>query len=137
MQHVPSISSVPSDSLKFNCTGSVLFDSVFSRYHSLFWASVYFNTNFSSITTSRLVCSWIRLLRTTQHFSIQHPMSPLHLQLVGLSWFLHLTCKFSLFSIISFPPLSFPLLPFSNLFYPICFTFKFIFFSFTPFKPSH
>ena len=96
-QHIPSISLVPSDGLKLNCTGSVSFNSVFSRYHSLFQAPVYFNTNFGSITASRLVCSWIRLLRTTQHFPIQHSTSLLCLQLVGLSQFLHLTCKFSLF----------------------------------------
>ena len=41
-QHVPSILSVPSDSIKLNCTGSVSFDSVFSRYHSLFQALFYF-----------------------------------------------------------------------------------------------
>ena len=40
LQHVPSISLVPSDRLKLNHTGSVSFDSVFSRYHSLFWSSV-------------------------------------------------------------------------------------------------
>ena len=53
-QHVPSISLVPSDSLKLNHTGSVSFDSVFSRYHGLFWSSVYFNTNFGSIVASRI-----------------------------------------------------------------------------------
>ena len=57
LQQVPSISLVPSDSLKHNCTGSVLFDSVFLRYCGLFWASVYVNTNLSSIVASRLVCS--------------------------------------------------------------------------------
>ena len=123
-QQVPSILSVPSDSLKLNHTGSVLFDSVFSRYHGLFWSSVYFNTNFGSIVASRILCSLIGLLRTTQHFPIQHSTSPLCLRLVGLSQFLHFTCKLSLFQFISFPPLSFPLLTFSNLFYPICFTFK-------------
>ena len=97
LQHVPSISSVPLDSLKLNCTGSVLFDSVFSRYHSLFRSSVYFNTNFGSIAASRILCSLIRLLRTIQHFLIWHSMSPLRLRLVGLSRFLHFTCKFLLF----------------------------------------
>ena len=83
-QHVPSISLVPSDGLKFNCTGSVLFDSVFSRYHSLFLSSVYFNTDFGSIAASRILCSLIGLLRTSQNFTIQHSTSPLSLQLVGL-----------------------------------------------------
>ena len=117
LKQVPSISLVPSDSLKINCTGSVSFDSVFSRYRGLFQASVYFNTDFGLIAASRLVCSWIGLLRTSQHFPIQHSTSLLCLQLAGLGRFLHLTCEFSLFYIISFP-----LLPFSNLFYPICFT---------------
>ena len=40
LQHVPSVSLVPSDGLKLNFTESVLFDSVFSRYHGLFWSSV-------------------------------------------------------------------------------------------------
>ena len=97
LQHVPSISSVPSDGLKLNCTGSVSFDSVFARYHSLFWSSVYFNTDFSLITASRILCSLIGLLRTTQHFQIWHATSPLCLQLVELSRFLHFTCTFSLF----------------------------------------
>ena len=70
LQHVPSISSVPSDSLKLNCTESVSFDSIFSRYHSLFWSSVYFNTNFGSIAASRILCSLIGLLRTTQPYPI-------------------------------------------------------------------
>ena len=39
-QHIPSISLVPLDGLKLNFTGSVSFDSVFSRYHRLFWSSV-------------------------------------------------------------------------------------------------
>ena len=115
LQHVPSILLVPLDSLKLNCTWSVSFDSVFSRYRILLWASFYFNTDFGSIAASRLVCSWIGLLRTSQHFLIQHSMSSLHLRLVGLSWFLYLTCKFSLFQIISFPPLFQPFL--SNLFH--------------------
>ena len=51
-QHVSSISLVPLNGPKLNHTGSVLFDSVFSRYHGLFWSSVYFNTNFSSIVAS-------------------------------------------------------------------------------------
>ena len=92
LQHVHSISLVPSDGLRFNCTGSVSFDSVFLRYHSLFWSSVYFNTNFGLITASRILCSLIGLLRTSQHST-----SPLRLQLVGLSQFPHFTCKFSLF----------------------------------------
>ena len=83
-QHVPSISSVPLDGLKLNCTGSVSFDSVFSRYHGLFWASVYFDTNFSSVMASRILCSLIGLLRTTQHFLIWQSMSPLCLRLVEL-----------------------------------------------------
>ena len=95
--HVPSISLFSLDGLKLNCIGSVSFDSVFSRHCSLFWASVYFNTNFGLMVASRLVCSWIGLLRTSQHFPIQHSMSPLCLWLVGLSQFLHLTCKFPLF----------------------------------------
>ena len=74
-QHVPSISLVPSDGLKLNCTGSVSFDSVFSRYHSLFLSSVYFNTNFGSIAASKILCSLIGPLRTTQHFLIQQSMS--------------------------------------------------------------
>ena len=41
-QHVPSISLVPSDSIKLNCTGSVSFDSVSSRYHGLFWSLFHF-----------------------------------------------------------------------------------------------
>ena len=41
-QHIPGISSVPLDSPKLNCTGSVSFDLVFSRYCGLFWASSYF-----------------------------------------------------------------------------------------------
>ena len=69
-QHVTSISLVPLDGLKLNRTGSVSFDSVFSRYHGLFWSSVYFNTNFGSITASRILSSLIRLLRTSQHFQI-------------------------------------------------------------------
>ena len=97
LQHVPSISLVLLDGLKLNCTGSILFDSVFSRYHGLFWSSVYFNTDFGSITASRILCSLIGLLRTTHHFPIWHSTSPLCLQLVGLSQFLHFTCKFSLF----------------------------------------
>ena len=97
LQQVPNISLVPSDGPKLNHTGSVSFDSVFSRYLGLFWASIYFNTDFSLIAASRLVCSWIRLHRASQHFPIQHSMSSLCLQLVGLSQFLHLTCKFSLF----------------------------------------
>ena len=97
LQQVPSISLVPSDSLKLNCTGSVSFDSVFSKYHNLFRSSVYFNINFSSIAASRILCSIIRLLRTIQHSPIWHSTSPLCLQLVGLSQFLHFTCKFSLF----------------------------------------
>ena len=96
-QHVPSISSVPSDGLKLNRTGSVSFDSVFSRYHSLFWSSVYFHTNFSSIVASRILCSLIGFLRTTQHYLIWQSTSPLRLRLVELSQFLHFTCKFSLF----------------------------------------
>ena len=97
LQHVPSILLVSSDGLKLNRTGSVSFDSVFSRYHGLFWSSVYFNTDFSSIAASRILCSLIGLLRTTQHFLIQQSTSPLHLWLVELSRFLHFTCKFSLF----------------------------------------
>ena len=97
LQHVPSILLVPSNGLKLNHTGLVLFDSVFSKYHSLSQASAYFNTNFSSIMASRVLCSSIGLLRTSQHLLIQHSMSLLHLLLVGLSRFLHLTCKFSLF----------------------------------------
>ena len=97
LQQVPSISLVPSDGLKLNRTGSVSFDSVFSTYHGLFESSVYFNTDFSSITASRILCSLIGLLRTMQHFLIWHSTSPLCLQLVGLSRFLHFTCKFSLF----------------------------------------
>ena len=96
-QHVPSVSSVPSDGLKLNCTGSVSFDSVFSRCCDLFWSSVYFNTNFGLITASRILCSLIGLLRTTQHYPIQQSMSLLRLWLVELSQFLHFTCKFSLF----------------------------------------
>ena len=46
LQHVPSISSVSSDGLKLNHTGSVSFDSVFSRYCSLFQASFYFSHQF-------------------------------------------------------------------------------------------
>ena len=57
LQHVPSISLVPLDGWKLNHTESVSFDSVFARYCSLFWASVYFNTNFGSIVASRLVYS--------------------------------------------------------------------------------
>ena len=53
-QQAPSVSSVPSDSLKLNSTGSVSFDSVFSRYQSLFHSSVHFNTNFGSIAASRI-----------------------------------------------------------------------------------
>ena len=94
---VPSVLLVPLDGLKLNCTRLVSSDSVILRYCGLFWASVHFNTDFGSIAASRLVCSWIRLLRTSQHFLIQHSMSPLCLQLVGLSQFLHLTCRFSLF----------------------------------------
>ena len=97
LQHVPSVLVVPLDGLKLNRTGSVSFDSVFSRYHGLFWSSVYFNTNFSSIAASRILCSLIRLLRTTQHYPIQQSTSPLRLRLVELSQFLHFTCKFSLF----------------------------------------
>ena len=74
-----------------------------------------FDINFGLIAASRLVCSWIRLLRTSQHFLIQHSTSLLHLQSVGLSRFLHLTCKFSLFYIIFFLPLFKPFL--SNLFH--------------------
>ena len=85
LQHVPSVLLVPLDGLKLNRTGSVLFDSVFSRYHGLFWSSVYFNTDFGSIVASRILCSLIGLLRTTQHFLIQHSMSLLCLQLVELS----------------------------------------------------
>ena len=91
LQHVPSISSVHLDSLKLS------FDSVFSRYHGLFWSSVYFNTDFSSIMASRILCSLIGLLRTTQHFLIWHSTSLLRLQLVELSQFMHFTCKFLLF----------------------------------------
>ena len=75
LQHVPSVSLVPSDGPKLNCTWSVSFDSVFSRYHSLFWSSVDFHTNFSSIMASRIFCSLIGLLKTTQHFpfgSLRH-----------------------------------------------------------------
>ena len=57
LQHVPSILLVSSDSQQSNGTGSVSFDSVFSRYRGLFWASVYINTDFGSIAASRLVCS--------------------------------------------------------------------------------
>ena len=87
LQHVPSVSLVSLDGLKLNHTGSVSFDSVFLRYHDLFQSSVYFNTDFGSIAASRLVCSWIGLLRTLQHFPIQYPISLLCLWLVGLSWF--------------------------------------------------
>ena len=97
LQHVPSISSVPSNGQKFNCTESVSSDSVFSRYCGLFRASVYFNTDFGLIMASRLVCSWIRLLRTSQHFLIQHSTLSLCLRLLELSQFLHLAFKFSLF----------------------------------------
>ena len=41
-QHVPSISLVPLDGLKLNHTGSVSFDSVFSRYYGLFWSLFHF-----------------------------------------------------------------------------------------------
>ena len=67
-QHVPSILLVPLDGPKLNCTGSVSFDLVFSRYHGLFQSSLYFNTNLGSIAASRILCSLIRLLRTTQNF---------------------------------------------------------------------
>ena len=91
-QHVPRVLLVPLDGLKLNHTGSV-----FLRYHRLFWSSVYFNTNFGSIAASRISCSLIGLLRTTQHFPIWHCMSPLRLRLIGPSQFLHFTCKFLLF----------------------------------------
>ena len=97
LQHVPSVSWVPSDGLKLNCTGSVSFDSVFSRYHGLSQSSVYFNTDFGSIMASRILCSLIGLLRTTEHFLIWHSTSPPCLQVVELSRFLHFTWKFSLF----------------------------------------
>ena len=44
-QHIPSIFSVLLDSLKLNCTGSVSFDSVFSRYCGLFWSLFHFLTS--------------------------------------------------------------------------------------------
>ena len=91
-QHVSSVSLVPLDSLKLNSTGPVSFDSVYSRYHGLFQSSVYFNTNFSSIVASRILCSLIGLLRTSQHLTLL-----LCLRLVGLSQFLHFTFKFPLF----------------------------------------
>ena len=113
-QHVPSISLVPLNGLKLNHTGSVSFGSVFSRYCGLLQASVYFNTNSGSIVASRLVCSWIELLRTSQHFPIQHSMSLLHLRLVGLSRFLHLTCKFHCSKLFPFLPFPFHFSPFST-----------------------
>ena len=95
-----------------------------------------FDINFGLIMASRLVCSWIRLLRTSQHFQIQHSTSLLHLQSVGLSRFLHLTCKFSLFYTIPFPPL--PCYDFSS-FPSLCIMFLILvssLLSFTCFIPS-
>ena len=77
LQHVSSVLLVPLYGLKLNRTGSVSFDSVFSRYHGLFQSSVYFNTDFGSIVASRILCSLIGLLRTTQHFPIQQSTSSL------------------------------------------------------------
>ena len=112
LQHVPSISSVPSDGLKLNCIGSVSFDSVFSRYRGLFQASVYFNTNFGSIMAFRILCSLIGLLRTSQHFQIWQSTSALCLQLVGLSQFCILHVNFHCFILFPFLPFPFHFCPF-------------------------
>ena len=137
LQHVPSISSVPSDGLKFNHTGSVLFDSVFLRYHGLFLSSVYFNTNFGSIAASRILCSLIRLLRTSQHFLIWQSTSALCLQLVGLSQFCILHVNFQCFKLFPFLPFPFHFCPFITFSIQFVSPLEFIFFSFTPFRLSH
>ena len=100
LQLVPNILLVPLDGLKFNHTGSVLFDSVFQDIMVYFGHHFNFSINFGLIAASRLVCSWIGLLRTLQHSPIQHSMSPPQLQSVGLSQILHLMCKFSVKNII-------------------------------------
>ena len=82
LQHIPSISSVPSDGLKLNRTGSVSFDSVFSRYHGLFQSSVILTPISAQLQHTEFCVPWLDFLG---HHSI--PDSAFYVTaMLAISW---------------------------------------------------
>ena len=71
-----------------------------------------FSISFGLIVASWLVCSWIGLQKTSQHYPVQHSTSLLHLQSIGFSqffiWHVNLHC----FMLFPFLPFSFHFSPF-------------------------